>query len=345
MTSTYRALAVDPLLREILEHRRPAGGRGVSLTQQLICNFIEEAGHIGVIDEHDNIICHTKHTGVLFSCHTDTMHDGEGLNEIRVDEFGITTAWSKTPKRVRSGMCKGGVTCHHDPMHKVELQRDVLGADDGAGIYIMLRMIEAGIYGTYVFHADEEIGCVGSQALASETFSIDGFDLATDFTHAIAFDRKGTSDVVYDQMGEVMCSNRCRIELMARLNVGTPMSYKPAIGLVTDTAMYSELVPECINLSVGYYDEHTNDERLDLGHLEMLLGHILDNQDLFENLPVAREKEPFPTEYEEDDDWEQPETVSDLCMEYPLAVADLLESQGYDYEELFNILNDMDVLT
>ena len=202
------------------------------------------------------------------------MHGSDGFNEIRVDGFGIVTAWSKTPKAVYSGLSKTARG------YTGELQRDVLGADDGAGIYIMLRMIGAGIHGTYVFHADEEIGCVGSKALADKTFSIDGFDLLNDFTHAIAFDRKGTSDFIYDQLGEKMCSPTCQHELINRLNVDSALYYRPEIGLVTDTAMYADFVEECINLSVGYYDEHTVDERLDIGHLEMLLEHILDNPDM-----------------------------------------------------------------
>lgn len=31
--------------------------------------------------------------------------------------------------------------------------------------------------------------------------------------------------------------------------------------------MYMDMVPECTNISVGYYDEHRATERLDFGHL------------------------------------------------------------------------------
>ena len=329
-------MTMQPILHSLLKLKRPSGGKGVLLTQQLICDEIEKSGHIGVIDEYGNIICTTKHTGVLFSCHTDTMHEGDGLNEIRVDEFGIVTAWSKTPKRSFSGMSK------QKPKQTGELQRDVLGADDGAGIYIMLRMIEAGIHGTYVFHADEEVGCVGSKALADGEFSIDGFDLLTDFTHAIAFDRKGTSDFINNQLSEQMCSFTFQHELINRLNTGTILCYRPTTGLVTDTAMYADFVEECINLSVGYYDEHTVDERLDLVHLETLLGVILDRQDMFENLPVERELPDY--DITEPAYWDHPESVEGVCRWYPAAVAELLKSQGYDYSELFSQLNRMDVI-
>jgi hypothetical protein len=48
--------------------------------------------------------------------------------------------------------------------------------------------------------------------------------------------------------------------------------YKPAVGIFTDTAIYAPIVPECINISCGYYNEHTYQETLDLVHLDWLVG-------------------------------------------------------------------------
>ena len=289
-----------------------------------------DAGHVATIDLNGNVICTTNYSGVLFSCHTDTMHKDEGENDIEVDDFGIVTAWRK-PK-VQSGM-------------DAKRERDILGADDGAGIYIMLRMIEEGIPGTYVFHADEEIGCKGSRALAEAPWSIGGFDLEDDFTHAIAFDRRGTSDLITWQLGMEMCSRACSVELMNRLNTESSLNYKPAEGIVTDTAMYEDQVQECINLSVGYYDEHTTDERLDLGHLYALLARILENPELFVGLPVARdldEEDITPDNYTfvPDSPAIEDDTVASLVLKHPREVAEVLEGFfGVDYDELFNLLN------
>ena len=319
-------------LERLLSIKRPSGGIGVEKALQLIGDVIGAAGEEWFRDEHDNIICTTTPTGTLFSCHTDTMHRTEGRNRINVDDFGIVTAWTteRHQAKVKPGM-------------GFKSERDVLGADDGAGIYIMLRMIEEHIPGTYVFHANEEIGCVGSNAIAANPdYPINGYHLG-DFTHAIAFDRRGTSDFITNQLGTEMCSAEFRYELTSRLNINTALSYKPAIGLVTDTAMYADFIPECINMSVGYYDEHTCDERLDLIHLETLLGVILDRQGMFENLPAARELPDYSNDTE-DNYWDHQETIEGLCRCYPAAVADMLKAEGYDYHELFELLNRMDVI-
>lgn len=317
-------------LEFIMRHKRPAGGKNVKIILQFITDKITAAGYTVHRDEYDNLICTTSFTGVIFSCHTDTMHKTDGLLWLSEDDFGIVTA-SQTA-RVRPGM---GVT----------LERSVLGADDAAGIYIMLRMIEEGIGGTYIFHAAEEIGCIGSKYIADGRYTVNGYDLNDDFTHAIAFDRKGTSDFIYDQLGERMCSGECMYELMDRLNKDTVLDYKPAIGLVTDTAMYADYVQECINLSVGYYDEHTDSERLDVGHVENLLGVILDRPFMFENLPAARKigadtYEPLVSTLE----YPTPETLEDLVHMYPREVADYLKSMGYDFSELYNALNQAELI-
>ena len=44
--------------------------------------------------------------------------------------------------------------------------KSILGADDKAGVTIMLYMIEHNIPGLYYFFLGEEVGCVGSRKLA-----------------------------------------------------------------------------------------------------------------------------------------------------------------------------------
>ncbi|MCP4342899.1 MAG: hypothetical protein GY799_29455 [Desulfobulbaceae bacterium] len=253
----------------------------------------------------------------------------------------MVTAWSKEAQQEqRPGMGLKPV-------------REILGADDAAGIFIMLRMIENNIPGTYIFHADEEIGCVGSSALADGEYTIDGYDLLTDYDVAIAFDRRGTQDFIHRQLGQEMCSGAFQFELCKRLNTGTILNYRGAEGCITDTAMYADLVPECINLSVGYYDEHSEDERLDYGHLCALLLVILEDHKLFENLPVVRELpepdgefdwENDPDQYDAIDDWELPTNLPDLVRSFPDAVTDILEGMGYDYNEVLYTLDEMNQL-
>lgn len=331
-------------LQFMLSRKRPAWGQGWSDTHDYISEAINNVGYHTFSDDAGNLICTTEFTGVLFSCHLDTVHRAEGDIEVRMDEFGIVTGWHQAQPVAQSGMCKGTVHCGHDPMHyapPAEMTRCVLGADDAAGAYIMLRMIEENIPGTYVFHNSEEIGCLGSKDIASVPYSVGGLDLEQDFTHAIAFDRKGTSDFIHDQLGERMASAEFCAELITRLSA-KGLNYRREIGLVTDTAMYADLVQECINLSVGYYDEHTENERLDYGHLTLLLDTILADPKLFIGLPVVRDNtRPVYSDWEDNSEPEQ--TVFGLVNAYPDAVADILEhTYGFDYDELFEALNMME---
>lgn len=326
-------------LQFMLEHKRPAYGNGWKATLNYVKEVIHNADHFVTIDDAGNLVCTTEFTGVLFSCHLDTVHRVEGNVEVCVDDFGIVTGYHQKAS-AQSGLNK-------DLSSKRE--RCVLGADDAAGAYIMLRMIEENYPGTYVFHNAEEIGCLGSKAIADNDYSVGGYDLQDDFTHAIAFDRKGTSDFIYKQLDEVMCSGECTADLITRLS-SRGLNYRREIGLVTDTAMYADYVQECINLSVGYYDEHTAEERLDSGHVDLLLDTILADRELFTGLPVARDNTVH--DFGDGDSWygattrtDLPSTILGLIEEYPMAIADLLEEQfGYDFDELFDTLNQMDAL-
>lgn len=326
-------------LAYLLSMKRPAGGIGWSLATKYVEGVIEDAGYDCIRDDMGNVICTTEYNGVLFSCHLDTVHDTDGLLDVEIDDFGIVTAYH-TVQGAISGMSK-------ELQEKRE--RCVLGADDAAGAYIMLKMIENNYPGTYVFHAAEEIGCLGSKALADTPYSLNGYDLKEDITHAVAFDRKGTSDFIWSQLGERMCSPECSAELISRLSA-LGLNYRKEYGLVTDTAMYADQVEECINLSVGYYDEHTSKERLDFGHVELLLATILANREMFADLPAVRDVSEVvdvsPWDDEDGYDYYTPaygvpkdDTILALVETYPDAVADILEQLGYDYNNLFATIN------
>jgi hypothetical protein len=53
------------------------------------------------------------------------------------------------------------------------------------------------------------------------------------------------------------------------------MSYTTSTrGVFTDTKVYAGVIPECFNLGVGYYQQHTNKETLDYAHAEALLNAV-----------------------------------------------------------------------
>lgn len=165
----------------------------------------------------------------------------------------------------------------------------ILGADDKAGVTIMLFMIKNKIPGLYYFFIGEEVGCVGSK-LAAKTFK-------GTYNRCISFDRRGTDSVITFQSASRCCSNNFATQLSKELNKSGNLQYKnDSSGIYTDSAEFTDLIPECTNISVGYYSEHTTTERQDIEHLTKLADACL----LVDWESLVTERDPSVTEYDYD---------------------------------------------
>jgi hypothetical protein len=58
-------------------------------------------------------------------------------------------------------------------------------------------------------------------------------------------------------------------------------------GVYTDTAEFTDIIPECTNISVGYYSEHGDQENLDIVHFEALSKAVL--KVMWDSLPTDRD--------------------------------------------------------
>lgn len=183
----------------------------------------------------------------------------------------------------------------------------ILGADDKAGMTVLLYMIENKVPGLYYFFIGEEVGCVGSGRLSrnwSET------EFSSYIKKVISFDRRGTNSVITEQLYGRCCSDGFARELANRLN-STEFGFRFSpdnTGIYTDSAKFTSLVPECTNISVGYYSEHTSVERQDIDFLQKLCkaACLVD----WETLPIIRDFKSVSNSYwnyyygdeDEDDD-------------------------------------------
>lgn len=264
----------------------------------------------------------------LFSSHTDTVHKAKA---------GNAPYKLETEKGMLS--VKGG---------------GVLGADDGTGIWIMLNLIKAKVPGLYIFHREEEIGGQGSSYIADHHAS-----LLEPMKRAIAFDRKGTRDIITHQGGERCCSDTFAEAFADALNVQEGFAFAPDdTGSFTDTKNYTHLVAECTNLAVGYYDQHTTDETQDLPFVTRLVNRMIAID--FEALPTERDHTAPPEDrwsdwlnYRDIDDLPRSnkgnkrasdtdlEDLTILVEQYPYGVAELLRHLGFDAYELERTLEDM----
>lgn len=146
----------------------------------------------------------------------------------------------------------------------------ILGADDKAGVVIMLNMIEHSIPGLYYFFLGEELGCLGSKKLAKSGVTF------PNIKKVISFDKRGTSSIATFMRGTRSCSDTFAEQLASQLN-RFDLSYEldPDAGS-TDSLSFVSIYPECTNLSVGYFNEHTHREYQDMAHLEKLCRATLE---------------------------------------------------------------------
>lgn len=224
-------------------------------------------------DEHGNFYLEVgENPTTMFTCHLDTACDKqEKVNHVFHSEDVVGT---------------DGTT--------------ILGADDKAGMVVLLYMIEKNVPGLYYFFIGEEVGCIGSGDL-STTWTETEF--SNRITKVVSFDRRGTDSVITEQAYGRCASDEFAIELSKRLNsVDNTFNFSPDnTGILTDSINFMDMVPECTNISVGYYNEHGGDELQDLSFLKRLCRAVCEFD--WETLPVSRD--PLAQHYyedEEDDD-------------------------------------------
>jgi hypothetical protein len=183
----------------------------------------------------------------------------------------------------------------------------ILGADDRAGIALILWMIEQGKPGQYALFLGEERGCIGSEYAAAH------WD--TRGIHAVvSLDRRGQGSIITHQMGQRSVSDEYAWELSGRLATHGLDMAPDNTGSYSDSAAFTDVVGECTNLSVGYSAAHTSAETQNLGFLDALAEGLLAVD--FDTLPIVR----------------RPGEVEHLLEEWPWYRAGALEG-GDDNDE------------
>ena len=277
-------------LYDMLTYRRPAGSK---TEREFISRYIDSVDGMQKDSYGNRYLRIGENSTTLFSAHTDTVHAKGGRQKIVVDSVG-------------------GFIYKDD--------KQPLGADDATGIFIILHMIEAGVPGLYVFHRAEEVGGLGSGDIAKNRPEfLSGID------RAIAFDRKGSHSVVTHQLGERCASNEFSQSLAHELGG----DYVPDnTGVFTDTANYTDIIPECTNLSVGYDNEHTEHELQDLSVLDRIIPILIALP--WEELPTERDPSSVSMAGTYDADTIAHAGIEfwgdalDICYDDPETAADLL---------------------
>ncbi len=303
---TPRSLSSQRKLVDMLATCRPHGSR---TEHDFIERFLLPYGCDA--DGFGNLWLRIGDAPLLWSSHVDTCHRRDGLQAIHWDATDIVRLADGSPS-------------------------NCLGADCTAGVWLMSEMIEAGVPGLYVFHRGEERGGLGSSYIAAnESHRLDGM------LSAVAFDRRGRNSVITHQRGERSCSDGFAASLATLLNL--EHSCDPT-GLFTDTANYVDLIGECSNLSIGYANEHTANETLDVAYLLRLRDRVVAAD--FSALSFERQPGDLDPDFYDTHDYVRPlgnaipsrHRMSDLVRDYPYAIADFLELNGISTAELLDFI-------
>ena len=139
----------------------------------------------------------------------------------------------------------------YDKEKGVMISPQLLGADDRAGVFSIIKIIQDGYKPHIIFTTDEEIGCVGASQLALLPCPF------KDLRYIIQLDRRNANDCVFYD-----CDNP------------TFEQYVESFGFVTQWGSFTDICELCpawgiagVNLSIGYRDEHTKEEVLFVGQM------------------------------------------------------------------------------
>lgn len=225
-------------------------------------------------------------TKTMFSCHIDTSHVIPGKGLLPPFIVPMVVDYDGGDKLQENGMIYGAQSSFSAKLEKEIYIPSILGADDKVGVYLLLCMIQADIPGLYVFHVGEERGCIGSTYSSKHNK-----DLFKGFERCIAFDRMNYGDVITKQKGKRTASIAFSEAFAENINkflpANAPKFKKDVVGMYTDSANYTGIIPECTNISVGYWDQHGSTERFDSVWVEKILKPAVLQID-FEKLPTVR---------------------------------------------------------
>ena len=195
-----------------------------------ISNYTDGAGNIiatkGELSEGEYYPC--------VCSHMDTVHSF-------VDDFKLYFVIDDDGNRIlfaKDGEAKTGI-----------------GGDDKCGIYSCLYFLTIFDKLKVVFFSQEESGLIGSNKIKLSVFDNCGY--------IIQLDRWGAHDFICKNSSHTFVSDEY-LETIKEVLV--KYDYAPEIGLITDSVnLFSRNVGiSCVNVSCGYYEHHTNSEKIDV---------------------------------------------------------------------------------
>ena len=224
-----------------------------------ILNYCYKIPHlIFSIDKERNLFI-TKNTTnpENYACvvaHMDTIHNFTSARELVIKNNIITAKYIKS-----------GIQCG-------------LNADDCNGILVALQLFETLPNLKVCFTTQEEIGGIGAYEAANN------IEFFLNVRYLIQADRRGNKDLITHTNGIDSASEKFVEDIQSLME---KYNYSENIGTFTDIGVLaSKLLISGVNVSCGYYNEHTFKECCNINELNNCLNFIyeiitsLDNQEI-----------------------------------------------------------------
>lgn len=190
-----------------------------------------------------------------------TQYELKGFLKKELSKFYETIINEDGFLYVPSGNVDVMLTAHMDTVHKdrctmIQTVRredkealwspQGIGGDDRCGVYMILNILKnTDLRPSIVFCEDEESGGIGSEKFATW---LEKHDEATNVKYVIELDRRGSNDAVFYDCGNVDFQQY----------IEDITGYKEAFGSFSDIGNISPVLDVAsVNLSCGYYKEHT----------------------------------------------------------------------------------------
>ena len=147
----------------------------------------------------------------------------------------------------------------YDKTKKVIWAPEGIGGDDRCGVYSILHLITQGYRPHILFTTGEEVGGIGA-----DEFVFNYPLCPVDINYILELDRHGTDDVVFYN-----CNNRDFHEYVQSFG------FKKAWGTFSDISIISPAWEVAsANVSMGYFNEHTTAEYVNLTILENTISKV-----------------------------------------------------------------------
>lgn len=160
---------------------------------------------------------------------------------------------------------------YYDRVKNVLWSSEGLGADDRAGVFSVMKIIQKGYKPTIIFTLGEESGGIGAYDLVEDS----PFAPAK-MKYLIELDRQGEDDCVFYK-----CNNASFKEYVKGFG------FNLEIGTFTDISILCPNWKICgVNLSIGYEDEHTYSEILHVDWMYRTIKNVCNMLDAIESAPI-----------------------------------------------------------